>query len=178
MNDSSDGITVEREFDAPIERVWASWTKPDLVKQWWGPEGFYAPSIAIDLKEGGRYVFCMHGPRGSEFDADLYSAGVYETIIPPGKNGSAARLSMTDYFSDEHGNKVPPSAEGMSSDMPDEMRLSVRFEPLSGGRTKLTVTYPRPENDRQFAAMKQSGMADGWHSSLNKLEQALKPKGE
>ena len=61
------GIVITRLFEAPRERVWKAWTEPELVKRWWGPEGFTAPSIKIDLKVGGKYVFAMHGPPGSEW---------------------------------------------------------------------------------------------------------------
>ena len=44
-----DGIVIERVFDAPKELVYKAWTDPDLAMQWWGPEGFTAPSIKINL---------------------------------------------------------------------------------------------------------------------------------
>jgi len=30
-------IVIEREFDAPRERVFAAFTDPELIPQWWGP---------------------------------------------------------------------------------------------------------------------------------------------
>ena len=36
-------VEVSREFDAPIERVWAAWTTPADLREWWGPEGFTCP---------------------------------------------------------------------------------------------------------------------------------------
>ena len=32
-------IHVERVFDAPRERVFAAFTDPELIPQWWGPRG-------------------------------------------------------------------------------------------------------------------------------------------
>ncbi len=72
------GIVIERIFDAPRELVWRAWTDEEMTKKWWGPKDFTAPSIKIDLKVGGKYVFCMRGPKGSEWDKDMYSAGVYK----------------------------------------------------------------------------------------------------
>src|SRR5437879_13910376 len=95
-------IVIERVFDAPREKVWEAWTTPEMVKKWWGPEGFTAPSIKIDLKVGGKYIYCMHGPVGSEWDKDMYSAGEFKEIVPNEK------IVTTDYFSDEHGNKMNP----------------------------------------------------------------------
>lgn len=37
-------IAITRVFDAPRERVWNAWTRPEQVKRWWGPKIFTAPS--------------------------------------------------------------------------------------------------------------------------------------
>ena len=95
-------LVITREFDAPRERVWKAWTDPELLKRWWGPEQFTAPSIKIDLRVGGKYVFAMQGPPGSEWDKVMCSGGIFEQIVPNEK------LVLTDYFSDENGNKLPP----------------------------------------------------------------------
>ena len=161
------GITIERVFDAPREMVWRAWTEPEMAKRWWGPKDFTAPSIKIDLRVGGKYIFCMHGPEGSEFDKDLYSAGVYKEIVPMEK------LVVSDYFSDSEGNKIDPTVYGMNTDMPEEMDVVVTFEEAEGGKTKLTIEYPRPESEEKFQAMLKSGMEEGWNSSLDKLAQSL-----
>lgn len=162
------GITIERVFDAPRKMVWRAWTEPELAKRWWGPKGFTAPSIKIDLRVGGKYIFCMHGPAGSEFDKDFYSAGVYKEIVPMKK------LVVSDYFSDAEGNNIDPTVYGMNADMPEEMDVVVTFEEAKGGKTKLTIEYPRPESEEKFQAMLKSGMEEGWNSSLDKLAQSLK----
>jgi len=162
------GITIERVFDAPREMVWRAWTEPEMAKRWWGPEGFTAPSIKIDLRVGRKYIFCMHGPKGSEFDKDLYSAGVYKEIVP------MKRLVVSDYFSDAEGNKIDPKVYGMATDMPEEMEVVVTFEDAEGGKTKLTIEYPRPESEEKFQAMLKSGMKEGWDSSLDKLARSLR----
>jgi uncharacterized protein YndB with AHSA1/START domain len=161
------GITIERVFDAPREMVWRAWTEPEMVKRWWGPKGFTAPSIRIDLRVGGKYVYCMHGPEGSEFDKDLYSAGVYKEIVPMEK------LVVSDYFSDAEGNKIDPTLYEMTADLPEEMDVVVTFEEAAGGKTKFTIEYPRPESEEKFQAMVKSGMVDGWNSSLDKLAGSL-----
>ena len=109
----------------------------------------------------------MHGPKGSQFDRDFYSAGVYKEIVPHEK------LVVTDYFSDENGNKTNPTEHGLSADMPAEMTVTVRFQALGKGRTKLSIEYPPPESAAQLEAMIKSGMQEGWNSSLNKLAQSL-----
>lgn len=162
------GIEIIRVFDAPREMVWKAWTEPELIKKWWGPEGFSAPSIKVDLKVGGKYIFAMHGPAGSEWDKDMYSAGVYKEIVPHEK------LVVTDYFSDEEGNKMTPDKQGMDVDFPEEMTVTVLFEEMEDGKTKLSINYPKPETEAQMEAMLKSGMKEGWASSLDKLEKSLK----
>ncbi len=164
---SQESIKIERIIDAPREKVWQAWTEPELIKKWWGPEGFSAPNIKVDLRVGGMYIYCMRGPAGSQFDQEMYSAGVYKEIIPQEK------LVTTDYFSDAQGNMVDPTTMGMGADVPAEMTIIVTFEDVDGGKTKLTIEYPKPQSEAAFEAMKNSGMAEGWNSSINKLEAAL-----
>ena len=110
----------------------------------------------------------MHGPKGSEWDRDMYSSGVFKEIVPNEK------IVSTDYFSDESGNMIKPSDEGQDANFPIEMTVTIRFEEAEGGKTKLTIFYPKAENEAQYEAMLKSGMKEGWMSSLDKLEKALK----
>lgn len=160
-------ITIERIFDAPREKVWQAWTTPEMVKKWWGPEGFTAPSIKIDFRVGGKYFYVMHGSKGSEFDRDYYSGGVYKEIVPMKK------LVITDYFSDEKGNKVSPKEYGMGPGMPEESDIIVKFEDAGENKTKLSIIY-EGVTEKQYDAMMKSGMKEGWNSSLDKLAENLK----
>jgi len=164
------GVVIERVFDAPREAVYRAWTRPDLITKWWGPEGFSAPSINVDLKVGGKYVFAMHGPKGSEWDRDMYSAGIYKEIVPN------AKLVVTDYFSDKNGEMLEPADVGQDPDFPKVSKVTVLFEELEGGKTKLSIIYPKPETKEQLEAMNKSGMKEGWNSSLDKLQRVLERK--
>ncbi|MBA3724722.1 MAG: SRPBCC domain-containing protein [Candidatus Levybacteria bacterium] len=160
-------IEITRVFHAPRELVWKAWTDPEMIKQWWGPEGFSAPSITVDLRVGGKYVFAMQGPAGSEWDKVMYSAGVYKEIVPNEK------LVVTDYFSDEEGNKLSPITFGQDQNFPDEMTVTVLFNETVDGKTELVLKYPKPETEEQMNAMIASQMEAGWNSSLDKLEESL-----
>jgi uncharacterized protein YndB with AHSA1/START domain len=159
-------IVIERIFGAPAGLVWKSWTDPELIRKWWGPENFTAPSIKVDLRVGGKYIFCMHGPEGSQFNRDYYSAGEYLEIIP-GK-----QIRVTDYFSDAYGNWIDPVKSGMSPDFPKKSDMTVLFEDL-GDKTKLSINY-YPQSEKEYAAMLKSGMESGWSTSLDKLAANLK----
>lgn len=161
------GIEISKVFNAPRETVWKYWTEPEHVKEWWGPEGFFAPNISIDFRVGGKYIYAMHGPKGTQFDRDMYSAGDYLEIVPMEK------IVVKDYFSDEKGKIIDPKEEGMDKNMPKMMDVATIFEDMPEKKTKVIIMYPRPETDAEWEAMKKSGMEDGWNSSLNKLAKAI-----
>jgi uncharacterized protein YndB with AHSA1/START domain len=161
-------VVIERIFNAPRELVWKAWTDEEMAKKWWGPEGFTAPSIKMDLRVGGKYIFAMQGEPGSQWEDVSYSAGVYKEIVPHEK------LVITDYFSDENGNLMDPEKFGQDPNFPKEAEVTVLFEEIEGGKTKLSIKYPKPETEAQMEAILKSRMEDGWQSSLNKLEASLK----
>ncbi len=59
-------ITVQRAFDAPVQRVWAAWTERDRLDQWWAPKPFLAKTKTMYFKEGGYWHYVMIGPGGEE----------------------------------------------------------------------------------------------------------------
>lgn len=154
-------ILITRIFDAPVERVWKAWTDPVEAMKWWGPKDFTSPMCKIDLRVGGKYLFCMHGPAGSPFDKDMWSAGEYKEIVPMKK------IVATDHFADEKGNYVSPKDFGMPGEWPDEMIVTTTFESLPGNKTKLTLEHlGHPVEMEKDATM-------GWNQSLDKFAAAL-----
>lgn len=160
-------IIIERVFNASRAKVWDAWTNPEKIQKWWGPEGFSAPSIKIDLKVGGQYIYAMQGPAGTEWDKVMYSGGEFREIVPMEK------LVVTDRFCDENGNKISPTEDGQLPDFPSELQATITFEDAPEGKTKLTIKYQKPENEAQYEAILKSGMTEGWQSSFNKLEKIL-----
>lgn len=151
-------VVITRTFNAPIEKVWAAWTEPEQIEKWWGPKDFTAPHITIDFREGGKYLYAMHGPAGTPFDVDMWSAGTFTEIVPQRK------IAYTDHFADADGNMVSPASIGMAG-MPDEMHVTLEFEPTDDGKTKLTLTHEGPAADSEHA----KNMTDGWNQSLDKF---------
>lgn len=163
MNDKikAAGFVITRVFDAPREKVWQAWTDPAYAKQWWGPKGFTAPSIDIDLRVGGKYLFCMRGPMtpGGE-EKDFWSTGEYLEIVP------LEKLVVTDSFADEKGNVVSADYYGMDGNWPRVLKVIVTLEELGPDRMKLTLHYP------ELTGVKEKDLDDmrqGWNQSLDKL---------
>src|SRR5437660_792412 len=75
-------LVITRTFNAPRAAVWKAWTDPAEVVKWWGPKDFTSPAAKVDLRVGGKYLYCMHGPAGSQFDMDMWSTGTYTEIVP------------------------------------------------------------------------------------------------
>ncbi|MDX1993194.1 MAG: SRPBCC domain-containing protein [bacterium] len=151
-------LTIERMFDAPPELVWKAWTEPEHIMRWWGPKDFTSPACTVDLRVGGKYLFCMESPEGQQF----WSTGTYQEIVPQ------QRLVYTDSFSDREGNIVPATYYGMSEDFPLQQLVTITFE-AQGDRTKMTLTH------RDFPVGNDAEMAEqGWNESLDKLAASLR----
>jgi uncharacterized protein YndB with AHSA1/START domain len=151
-------LVITRVFDAPREAVWKAWTDPEWVKRWWGPKDFTAPFSRIDLRKGGKYLFCMRSPEGK----DYWSTGVYQEIVEP------SLLVFTDSFADEKGNIVPATHYGMSQDFPLELQVTVTLEEHKG-KTTMTLHHVG------IPAGKMLEMTEaGWNESFDKLAESLK----
>lgn len=150
-------LLITRVFDAPREAVWKAWTDPKHFMRWWGPEGYTAPACEIDLRVGGKYLFCMRSPEGQ----DYWSTGVYRGIVP------LERIAFTDSFADEKGNVVSASHYGMEGEWPLELLVTVTFED-DDGKTIMTL---------QHAGIPSGMLSDceaGWSGSFDKLAESLK----
>jgi uncharacterized protein YndB with AHSA1/START domain len=157
MADQTREITVVRVFEAPLELVWKAWTEPEHFERWWGPKMFTAPVIKIDLRVGGKYLYCMRSADGR----DYWSSGVYREIIP------LRKLVMTDNFADGRGNVVPASNYGLPGDWPAECLVTVTFEEV-GGKTKLTMRHVGlPAEVSELTCV-------GWNESFDKLTESLR----
>jgi len=82
-------IEITRTFDAPRERVWAAWTRPEELVRWWGKRGWTAQAgtIVMDVRPGGSFkVVTVHDGDGRT----MTSEGVYREVVEP------ERLSFGD----------------------------------------------------------------------------------
>jgi len=55
-------IVSSRIFDSPRELVYAAWSEPEHLKNWWGPAGFTNTFNEFNFRPGGKWSFVMHGP--------------------------------------------------------------------------------------------------------------------
>lgn len=67
LYEAANEIRITRVYDAPVSLVWDAWTKEEHVGHWWGPRGFTITTHSKALREGGTWVYTMHGPDGKDW---------------------------------------------------------------------------------------------------------------
>jgi uncharacterized protein YndB with AHSA1/START domain len=74
-------LDLELVRDVPVtpEAVFAAWTDPESVKQWFAPRPYSIPLCEIDLRPGGGFRTVMNDPDGQQM-AD--STGCFLDIVP------------------------------------------------------------------------------------------------
>ncbi len=139
-------IQVERVFDAPRDRVFAVYTDPDLIPQWWGPRRMTTTVDKMDVRSGGDWRFVLRREDGTEEGF----RGTYREVTPPER--------IVETFEWEP--------------MPGYVVLeTTTFEDL-GERTKVTnvsLFYTTEERDGMLA----SGMEQGLNETYERLDELL-----
>jgi uncharacterized protein YndB with AHSA1/START domain len=116
-------LTIRKWVAAPPERVFELWTRPELVRTWWGPEGVTCTAAEIDLRVGGRYRIANSFPDGRT----VWIAGAFERIERP-------RLLIYSWqLEPGHG---------------DPERVTIRFD-ASGNGTEVVVVHEQIEGEAE-----------------------------
>jgi uncharacterized protein YndB with AHSA1/START domain len=139
-------IHIVREFDAPRDRVFATYTDPELIPEWWGPHGTTTVVDHMEPKTGGTWRVVIREADGSESGF----RGVYREVTPP------ERIVQTFEW------------EGMPGYVSIE---TAEFEDL-GDRTRLVATtlfHTTEERDGMLA----SGMEKGMNETFERLDALL-----
>ena len=73
-------LTLTRRLGARPEKVYAAWTQPEQLVQWFGPSTVKSGSLSadIDLRVGGRYRISFTNDKGEYFEV----GGVYREVVP------------------------------------------------------------------------------------------------
>src|SRR3954452_4484784 len=80
------GIAMTRVFDAPRERVWREWTRPEAFADWFGGPDSEVPldRVSMDVRPGGSWRLVMLvGPERRE----IFWSGEYQQVDPPARLG-------------------------------------------------------------------------------------------
>ena len=79
--------TIDRELDLELirevpvspEAVYAAWTTPASLVEWFAPRPYSVPLVEIDLRPGGGFRTVMNDPDGQEI---MDSTGCYLEVVP------------------------------------------------------------------------------------------------
>lgn len=144
-------LVLSRLIDAPRERVYAAWTQPELLKQWFTPKPWTTVRVSSDLRVGGRTEVVMADEAGTEYP----NPGQYLEIVPNEK------LVFTDAYL---GDWVPSAKPFMT------VIITLADE---AGKTRYTATvlHWSEEDKKQHEAM---GFHQGWGQVADQMEAMLK----
>ena len=139
-------IVMTRVFDAPRAMVYEAFTKPELLKRWFGPRGFSLTTCEVDFRVGGGFRFVLKGPDGRE----MGMRGEYVELRPPDRS---VHLESFDDFPGEPARVTTVFAE-------------------ADGKTTMTVTVRSPSKEIRDAVLK-SGMEHGAAETYDRLAEVL-----
>ncbi|PTX97411.1 hypothetical protein DB346_20665 [Verrucomicrobia bacterium LW23] len=102
-------IPIIRLYNAPVKLVWEVWTDLKHVAKWWGPRGFTLTTHCKDFRSGGKWIYTMHGPDGTDYpNITTYHEIVdYKKLVyDHGGNEERQKLFTVTATFEEQGNKT------------------------------------------------------------------------
>ncbi|HLZ14609.1 MAG TPA: SRPBCC family protein [Candidatus Saccharimonadales bacterium] len=60
-------VVIERDFDAPRDKVFRAFTEKELVKRWWVGPGYEVSVELLDARDGGAWRFVQRDKDGKTF---------------------------------------------------------------------------------------------------------------
>jgi uncharacterized protein YndB with AHSA1/START domain len=145
-------VTITRILNAPRERVFAAWTDPALMNQWFAPSEAFTVTASTDPRPGGSFDIEMFW---REKNSKHTATGKYLEIVPPEKI-----VMSWDW---KESNPLDP-ARGST--------VTVELRDL-GGKTELTLTHAMIQEESSRLSHFQ-----GWTGSTNRLARIFDPKAE
>ena len=135
-------LEIKRLINAPRDRVYAAWTDPAQMRQWFGPENVQTRDLIADARAGGEFRWDLINSEGEE----MTIRGEFRDL-QPGK-----KIVFTWQWDDDEIWKNHTSI------------VTVELDDADGG-TELRLTHEQLPNEQS-----RDGHTGGWNSVLNKLE--------
>jgi uncharacterized protein YndB with AHSA1/START domain len=142
--DAKPSLTLKRRLHAPPEKVYAAWTEPAQLVQWFGPAQTMADSVRAetDVRVGGRFRASFKTEDGEYHEV----GGVYREVVPGEKLVFTWAWHTT----------------------PERESLVTVFIKKEGEGTMLTLTH-----EQFFDEAARDGHKRGWTGTLEKLDRYL-----
>lgn len=145
--DPARDLVLERLIDAPREKVYACWTQPELIRQWFAPRPWSIAAVESDLRPGGVSNVTMVSPEGEQFP----NTGIYLEVVPNQKL----------VFTDAYGPDWAPSAEPFFTGI-------VLFQ-AEGDKTRY-IAIARHWTEDKRKMHEDMGFHAGWGQCADQLE--------
>jgi len=136
-------VTITRVFDAPAPLLFEAYSKPEHIKQWFGPVGWPVTLCEMDFRVGGKFRFAMTGPSGKQ---NTPFGGTYREIIQ---------------------NRKIVYDNGFETEGAGRMVVTVSFDE-QGGQTTLTL-HTVFESIAMYRSHMSRGFEQGTNSGLDQL---------
>ncbi|WP_339128384.1 SRPBCC family protein [Streptomyces sp. f51] len=136
-------IVISRIIDAPRELVFEAFTEVRHLSRWWGPDGFTTTTRSFEFREGGEWVFVLHGPDGTDYPEWIR----WVRIVPP------ERIELL------HGER---------RDDPDAFESALAFE-RDGAATRIEMRTLFPTRELRDAAVEKYHAIEGGRQTLDNL---------
>jgi uncharacterized protein YndB with AHSA1/START domain len=143
---TSGELTLEmtRVIPATPTVVFCSFSDPNDLARWWGPDGFTVPSLEFNPPAGGSYRIEMQPPEGDAF----HLTGEFRKVEPP------EQLAFTFVWE-------APDVDDV------ETLVELSFRDLDGS-TEVGLTQRAFKTEARRTLHK-----DGWRESFGKLERLI-----
>jgi uncharacterized protein YndB with AHSA1/START domain len=138
-------LEIRRVINAPRDRVYAAWTDPAQLTEWFGPEGVQTNELIAETRVGGKFQWSLTNAEGEKMTV----RGQYRELQP------GRRIVFTWQWQDDE-------------DWEDhESIVTVELSDTAGG-TELRLIHTQFPNEQS-----RDGHNRGWQSALDKLEKFL-----
>ena len=103
VDKATNAISISKEFAAEKTIVWDTFTKKELLDQWWAPAPWMSKTTVMNFEVGGKRIYAMCGPNGEEH----WAVQIFTSITP------TDNFQFEDAFADKNGNidKTLPSMD-------------------------------------------------------------------
>jgi uncharacterized protein YndB with AHSA1/START domain len=135
-------LEVKRFIKAPRDRVYAAWTDPAQLKQWFGPENVQTHDLVADVRVGGKYRWDITNAEGEKMTV----RGEYRELQP------GRKIVFTWQWDDDDVWKNRTSI------------VTVELDDIEGG-TELRLTHVQLPSEQS-----RDRHTEGWESVLDRLE--------
>ena len=135
-------LQIKRHIKAPRDRVYAAWTDPAQMKQWFGPENVQTRDLIADARVGGKFRWDLTNAEGEK----MTMLGEYRELQ------LSRKIVFTWQWQDDEDWENHTSI------------VTVELDDADGG-TELRLTHEQLPNEAS-----RDGHTRGWNSALDKLE--------